>query len=229
MAQYLRPKNDTIINNWYDENGGTTNIYTSIDESSPPSDSDYIECPAQDTLVYCTELTSANDPSTNINHTIRVRWTRDKTNKTMDLVVKLYDLTDFTTVKEWTITNNPSSFTTYEYTLTEAEASNINSYSTLRFYINGDNYGGSISPQVSWIELEVPDVPIIDYSKFKTPIGTETSLAWNSGQFNVATGMRSDSATPTSWMWAPISSSSNYYYPSGSPTKWSWTAGNTGV
>lgn len=64
------------------------------------------------------------------------------------------------------------------------------------------------------------------YTRFSTATGTPLSWSWNSGQFTTHSGMRATSDNPTNWDWAPISSSSNYYYPSGSPTRWIWVSGS---
>lgn len=39
--QYLRPNSDLAVAGWTDEGGGTTNLYTGIDEETP-SDTDYV-------------------------------------------------------------------------------------------------------------------------------------------------------------------------------------------
>jgi len=71
----------------------------------------------------------------------------------------------------------------------------------------------------------------LPYTSFKTPIGSPTSWAWTSGQFDVDTGMRIyvESGLPLDniqFTWGTIESSADYYYPSGSPTSWQWSKGN---
>jgi len=67
------------------------------------------------------------------------------------------------------------------------------------------------------------------YSKFITLVGSPTSWVWNSGQFNVDSGIRATSDEPTNWKWGVISSSSNYFYPSGNPTSWAWVSGSYNI
>jgi len=78
-----------------------------------------------------------------------------------------------------------------------------------------------------WFKSGVsPPAPSVTYSQFNTPTGLVTGWAWNSGQFNSASGMRATSDTPTTWEWSVISSSSNYFYPSGTSTGWKWVSGS---
>lgn len=63
------------------------------------------------------------------------------------------------------------------------------------------------------------------YTQFNTPIVNNLTWHWKSGQFNVDSGMRATSSDPTTWDWYVISSSSNFFYPSGGTT-WIWVSGN---
>ena len=47
------------------------------------------------------------------------------------------------------------------------------------------------------------------YTTYLTPIGIATGWIWNSGQFNIDSGMRSSIGSGTEWLWAVISSSAN--------------------
>jgi hypothetical protein len=76
---------------------------------------------------------------------------------------------------------------------------------------------------------DIPSPPSqILYSLFRTMIlcdPNKTKWIFNSGQFNIASGMRASSTTPNKWDWFRLSSSSLYFYPSGI-TKWIWVSGN---
>jgi len=71
------------------------------------------------------------------------------------------------------------------------------------------------------------------YTKFKTPItSNKLNWHWNSGQFNVTSGMCIISEIRDKWKWFVISSSSSHFYPSGigdPPTKWKWVSGSQGT
>ncbi len=77
MAQYGRPSTDTTNESYTDQAAGSTNIYTTIDETSY-SDADYIRsalAPSND--VYVTKLTTLEDPVSSAGHTVRVRRAKD--------------------------------------------------------------------------------------------------------------------------------------------------------
>lgn len=79
MPQFGRPSADTDNTGAYtDQGGGSTNIYTTIDESSA-SDADFIRTPAgAGTYVYTTALTSVTDPDSSSNHIMRMRTSADQ-------------------------------------------------------------------------------------------------------------------------------------------------------
>jgi hypothetical protein len=71
MAQKLVPISDISIGTWVDESSGTTNIYTSIDESSDSQDnSDFIQCSLTGTSEF--KLSSGTDPLSSSGHIIRL-------------------------------------------------------------------------------------------------------------------------------------------------------------
>jgi len=90
---------------------------------------------------------------------------------------------------------------------------------------------GTVYMHASYTEDEAPPPPPAsgDYTSFNIPTGLLTRFTWNSGQYDTASGMRATSSEPTDWDWAVVSSSSNYFYPSGNPTRWSWVSGSTGI
>ena len=86
------------------------------------------------------------------------------------------------------------------------------------------------------LDTLVPSAPpeVAGYTYFSTMISVNsptTKWIWNSGQYNVDSSMRATSSNPNTWNWYVISSSSNYYYPSGIgnlSTKWKWVSGSQG-
>jgi hypothetical protein len=91
-------------------------------------------------------------------------------------------------------------------------------------------YSGKVHAFVTTYSTPTPAVSSHTY--FKTPqfSGTSHHVAigwnWNSGCYYSASGMRATSDEPDTWDWAVISSSSDYYYPSGNPTAWIWVSGS---
>jgi hypothetical protein len=76
---------------------------------------------------------------------------------------------------------------------------------------------------------------VSSHTYFKLPISSgnnfSTKWIWNSGQFNVTSGLCAMSSNPSKWKWYVVSSSANYFYPSSigdPPTKWKWVSGNQG-
>src|SRR5688572_28400292 len=77
MAQFGRPSADTSRGTWVDQADGTTNIYTTIDESSA-SDADYIKSvSAPANAPYATKLTNLEDPVSSSGHVLRCRMAKD--------------------------------------------------------------------------------------------------------------------------------------------------------
>ena len=90
MAQFGRPEADSSIGTYTDQAAGTTNIYTTIDESSA-SDADYIQSvSAPSSAPYVTRLSDMEDPVSSSGHV--VRWRRQKNaagGATVNLTVQL--------------------------------------------------------------------------------------------------------------------------------------------
>jgi len=142
--------------------------------------------------------------------------------------------------------SSTASWTTADQTITEVDTSRAISFVTLTcdgdgtafprpmcrhwlsasttLEIERDYYG-----QESYIEWQVLELPSSDsdYTSFITPTGNYLNWVWNSGQYNIDSGMRATDASGTQWVWAVVSSSSNYYYPSGDYEKWAWVTGDT--
>jgi hypothetical protein len=132
MPQFARPSADTVRTAWTDQAGGTTDIYTTIDEATP-DDADYIKTAAPPgTNEFETLLTPVTDPVVDTGHVIR--WRRRKQPATgsaqVNLTVRLLQGT--TQITSRADNDIPGTFTTSSYTLTTAEAGGITNYSDLR-------------------------------------------------------------------------------------------------
>ena len=79
MPQFARPDLDTNnVDAYTDQAGGSTNLYTTIDESVA-SDTDYIRTvtdPSADVIVF--RLSDVTDPVSSVNHTVRIRAGTDQ-------------------------------------------------------------------------------------------------------------------------------------------------------
>lgn len=117
---------------WTDQAGGTTSIYTTIDETAA-SDADYIKTPAPPgTNEFETLLSSVTDPVSSTGHIMR--WRRRKQPATgsaaINLTVRLLQgTTQIVTQADNTI---PGTFTDASYTLSAAEADAITNYGDIR-------------------------------------------------------------------------------------------------
>lgn len=146
MPQFERPDADTLLGNYSDQVGGTTNIFNSIDEASP-SDADYIRSPASPVSeVYVCRLSDAVDPVLSTGHTMRMRTANDVASggETLDYTQQLRQGyvnegaqgTLIASQNRNGVTND--TWTTSTYTLSGAEADAITDYTALffRFIIN---------------------------------------------------------------------------------------------
>ena len=144
MAQFGRPSNDQLNEGYTDQGGGSSNIYTTIDETVY-SDSDYIRsalAPTSD--VYVTKLTAVEDPQSSTDHHVRYRYAKDAAGGAqIDLTVQLRqgyvnEGSPGTLIKEWVHANIPETFTAQDQTLSGPEADAITDYANLylRFVSN---------------------------------------------------------------------------------------------
>ena len=144
MPQYGRPSADTNNPGSYtDQGGGSSNIYTTIDESVA-SDSDYIRTPTSpSSAVYVTKLTNLTDPVSSSGHTIRVRAGTDQSSggQQINLTVQLrqgYVNEGSPGTLIATLTQNniaQGSFADYSYNLSGGEADAITDYTSLYYRI----------------------------------------------------------------------------------------------
>ena len=144
MAQFGRPSADTTIGTYTDQGGGSTNIYTTIDEVSP-SDADYIKSVlAPSSAAYVTKLSTLEDPVSSSGHVVRYRYAKNAAGGAqIDLTVELRqgyvnEGTPGTLIKQWSHTNISETMTTQAQTLSGAEADSITDYTDLylRFVAN---------------------------------------------------------------------------------------------
>jgi hypothetical protein len=159
MAQFARPDADELLGTWTDDVGGTTDIFQEIDEVVR-SDSDFIitaNNPAG--IIYRAQLSDVTDPIVHTGHTCRYAYGKDGGARTLEINVTL--LQGASTVIHNAVHQDVGiGFTAGTFTLSSGEASNITDYTDLRLRINSFVSGGgqASKAQVSWFELEVPDV-----------------------------------------------------------------------
>lgn len=145
MPQYARPSADTSIGTYTDNAGGTTNIYTTIDESSA-NDADFIRSVVSPSSApYVCALSSVTDPALSTGHVMRMRTSTDQ---------DAQEVLDFTQQLRQGYTNEGSpgtliasqsrtgvsstTWTDSSYTLSAGEADSITNYASLyyRFVVN---------------------------------------------------------------------------------------------
>lgn len=144
MAQFARPSADTSIGTYTDQSSGTTNIYTTIDETSP-GDADYIKSVlAPSNAPYVAKLSTIEDPVSSSGHIVRYRYAKNAAGGAqIDLTVQLRqgyvsEGSPGTLIAQWTHANIAETFTTQSQTLSGAEADAITNYGDLylRFVSN---------------------------------------------------------------------------------------------
>lgn len=125
-VSFARPIQDITLGSWKDEADGTTDIFNSIDESSP-SGTDYIY--GSDT--YETLLTSYSDPTASDYHAVRyVYYKTGDVSATVNLTVRL--MQGAVEIASWTHNDIPVTETEAEQYLSAAEADSITDYTDLR-------------------------------------------------------------------------------------------------
>lgn len=137
MAQFGRPGADTLIGNYTDEVGGTTNIYTGIDETSP-EDTEYIKSPsAPSDEPYVTQLTTLEDPASSSDHVVRYRYRKSASGGSqIDLVVQIREGytnegSPGTLIATHSYSDISDSWVTSAETLSGGEADTITDYTDL--------------------------------------------------------------------------------------------------
>lgn len=149
MAQFLRPVEDISVGGGSaSEKWSSAPLYEKVDEETY-SDADYISSSSYGRRECILGLTSGEEPASRTGHIVRVRakyvdsdcnWTE----------VTLYQGSTEIEMKQFTLS---SSFQTFSFEVSEANAGNITDYTDLRIGILDDEY----QMAVSWVELEIPD------------------------------------------------------------------------
>lgn len=132
MPQFARPSADTVRTAWTDQAGGTTTIYTTIDEVSA-SDADYIKTSAPPGAnEFETLLTSVTDPVSSTGHVMRWRRRKQPASGSNDVTITVRLLQGTTQITSQSDPTIPGTFTDTSYTLSGAEADSITNYADLR-------------------------------------------------------------------------------------------------
>jgi len=137
---------------WYDETGGTSDIWRSIDEATP-DDADYITTLANPTAaIYEGAIYPIEPPLNTTAHILRVRHFKVG-DRTSSITAELFEAGGVRATMVLTPTTTP---TTVSYTLTGAEAAAITDYHRLFIRFTGATTGGGSSTTlaVSWFEFE---------------------------------------------------------------------------
>lgn len=120
-AQYARPTSDVSAGTWTASTG--SDLFAMLDETSA-NDSDYITTTSASTCEVA--LGSLSDPAVSTGHIVRYRISGDAGG----IIVRLRE--GGTTIANWTHNPAPASLTTYEQTLSGAEADSITNYAALK-------------------------------------------------------------------------------------------------
>lgn len=158
MAQFLRPSSDITTTNWT-RSSGTNAYYTYINEVTA-DDNTYVQITATTNSPLEVGLGTgyvAPKSRTAANHIVRVRaWSVGGAGAgEQHTILLLEGATTIATVASGTLSRTAG--TAITYTLTQAEANSINSFSNLRLRFTATTLGTSEIYRVSWAEFEIPD------------------------------------------------------------------------
>lgn len=163
MAQFFRPIQDISVTS-------ITGNYTTIDESVA-SDTDFLYSANGISTTYECLLTSLNAPSLKTGHLFRYRISRtnngvlNTSGTASSVVTSLYQ---GTTLIASDTSKTAGAWTSYTFTLSEAQAQTITDYSDLRLRFAITGGGGSTANKrglgISWAELETPNAAPIAYT-----------------------------------------------------------------
>lgn len=137
----LLPSADSVDGAWTDQAAGTS-LAAAIDETTA-SDTDYIQSEISPVNSGCrVKLAAGEDPLSSTGHILHWRAGKDAGGNQIDMTVKLYQgggnsLGAGTLIASFT-RNNVGAFTTYDETLSGAQADSITNYADLylEFYAN---------------------------------------------------------------------------------------------
>lgn len=149
MAQILRPDEDISVGGAYAaDKWSSAPLYEKVDEETY-SDADYISSSLKGRRECILGLTSGEEPASRTGHIVRVRAKRTWSNCDWTQVT-LYNGSTEIEMKQFTLS---SSYQTFSFEVSEANAGNITDYTDLRIGILDDEF----QMVVSWVELEIPD------------------------------------------------------------------------
>lgn len=151
MAQTARPDSDGTITGWTDQAGGTTNLYATLDETTP-SDADYVKSADNPTAAQRLRLrlSDVTDPVTSSGHTFNVRMQKSLSGgSTITARLWIYQggagtlgagtlIATFDGTYNSTFNNMPNGWATYPLTLSASETDAITDYADLWIEIEAD-------------------------------------------------------------------------------------------
>lgn len=140
MAQFLRPTSDVYNEGWTYSTGSTA--YVLLDEATA-SDSDYVAAGTTTYKYLIMGLSGTSQPYASGDGTLRVRAKRTTTSPT--LIIQLFDSGGL--VGDALSITAGSSFATSTFTISATDLPGVE-----WIQLEGKNV------QVSWVELETPDV-----------------------------------------------------------------------
>jgi hypothetical protein len=155
----IYPISDISSGSWTDEGTADNdgNLYTSVDETSTPSDGDtsYINCPNGGGTCEV-KLDTASDPGVGTGHIVHVYGKGTGTGGPEKIDVYLYESTTLIATLGSNWGPGRGSYTDLNYTLTTTEANNITDYSDLRVRMVEDTVGSGEGFRVTRIYMEIP-------------------------------------------------------------------------
>jgi len=146
--------NDTLNSIWYDQNGGTIDIFQSIDEPSA-DDNDYIRTDDNPTAAtYEGNVQPVEDPLRSDGHILRLRHLKTGS-RAATITATLFQAGG--DVASFQVSPTQDTAITTAYTLTGAEADSIVDYTRLKIRFVGATTGGGPQTRlrVTWFEFEV--------------------------------------------------------------------------
>ncbi len=190
MTQYARPDADAGAGGWVNQAGSGSNLYQSIDESSP-SDTDFCistdQLGATDTMEV--DLSDVTDPTSSSDHKVVYRAKGTDPSGFYGIPSLTVNLMQGTTAIASSVNSSlGGSFTEYTITLSSAEANNITDYTDLSIrFIRGTNFaGGMETTSVSYAAFECPDAAVTDNTEFRVGDRVkETTTTTGTGTLNL--------------------------------------------
>lgn len=182
-SEYLVPNSDIVITNWKDQTGGTSNLYTVIDETTY-NDSDYIYV-IPSGYSYA-EFGLSNPGGVVGSGSVSIRWRMyDATFSGLSLGVQLVQGSGIIASTNRII---PTSIREYSYTLSNEEVESITDWDDLRLKITvtgdgtfyTDGYGGNIqSYNDNLLNSSAPTFNLGAHNNFEYSPGQNCLLRFN--------------------------------------------------